>query len=332
MGSSAKKKKEKKKDFQKPKLKVGKARPKAANTTDTSFRSKAIVLSQQLDVNAPAESTKFQHQLSLVSSRSDTQRKDSLAYLTAYLTASRPGSTLPVSANALLTATCPLILDASSGVRNQLLKLFQSLSPEDIRDHVSKLLPYMRAGMTHLSKDVRLSAIDFLSYVIKVAGIELVSCAGGWSQTLECFLTVLGWRSADSTKWSSTKTSFGGDIKSTARIMQVLADFLRKGLHEDSTSSDIDLIAFGFPLWDITAMSMPTKSNPYAQLNLFGPPTDPGHQMLEGQDDRSELFSRSYYDIIGAGIDAAKKEGGELGRASGLLSKTLEPLQLSAGA
>ena len=40
MTSSAKKKRERKKDFQKPKLKVGKARPKAANQTDTSFRAK----------------------------------------------------------------------------------------------------------------------------------------------------------------------------------------------------------------------------------------------------------------------------------------------------
>jgi len=40
MGSSAKKKREKKKDFQKVKLKVGKAKPKPVNSTDTSFRSK----------------------------------------------------------------------------------------------------------------------------------------------------------------------------------------------------------------------------------------------------------------------------------------------------
>ena len=40
MGSSAKRKKEKKKDFQKPKLKVGKTKPKAANFTDTSFQAK----------------------------------------------------------------------------------------------------------------------------------------------------------------------------------------------------------------------------------------------------------------------------------------------------
>lgn len=42
MGTSAKRKKEKKKDFQKPKLKVGKAKPKAANFTDTSFQAKSM--------------------------------------------------------------------------------------------------------------------------------------------------------------------------------------------------------------------------------------------------------------------------------------------------
>jgi len=40
MGASSKRKKEKAKDFQKPKLKVGKARPKNTNATDTSFAVK----------------------------------------------------------------------------------------------------------------------------------------------------------------------------------------------------------------------------------------------------------------------------------------------------
>ena len=40
MGSSSKRKKEKQKDFQKPKLKVGKTRPKADNFTDTSFKAR----------------------------------------------------------------------------------------------------------------------------------------------------------------------------------------------------------------------------------------------------------------------------------------------------
>jgi pre-rRNA-processing protein IPI1 len=40
MGKSAKAKKEKKKEFQKVKLKVGKTKPKAANLTDTSFKAR----------------------------------------------------------------------------------------------------------------------------------------------------------------------------------------------------------------------------------------------------------------------------------------------------
>lgn len=45
MGKSAKAKKEKKKDFQKTKLKVGKTKPKASNVTDASFRAKCRLLS-----------------------------------------------------------------------------------------------------------------------------------------------------------------------------------------------------------------------------------------------------------------------------------------------
>ena len=46
MGSSTKKKKEKQKDFQKPKLKVGKTKAKPANFTDTSFKSKGKYIPQ----------------------------------------------------------------------------------------------------------------------------------------------------------------------------------------------------------------------------------------------------------------------------------------------
>jgi pre-rRNA-processing protein IPI1 len=40
MAKSSKAKKEKKQDFRKPKLKVGKTKAKAANFTDTSFKAK----------------------------------------------------------------------------------------------------------------------------------------------------------------------------------------------------------------------------------------------------------------------------------------------------
>ncbi|KIX10404.1 uncharacterized protein Z518_01486 [Rhinocladiella mackenziei CBS 650.93] len=325
MGSSAKKKKEKKKDFQKQKLKVGKAKPKADNHTDTSFRSKAIVLNQQLEIDAPSQSTIFLHQVSLLNSRSDSQKRDSLSYLTTYLGSTTPGSALPTTIDSLLSNLCPLILDGSAGVRNQLLKLFQVLPKEVIRDHVAKILPYMRAGMTHLSRDIRVSAIDFLSFLVKIAGSELVSCPGGWRQTLECFTTVLGWRSADASTWSSSRASFGGDIKSTARIMQVLSEFLQVGLSNDQASLfGKDTLAMDFPLWQTDALLMPTKSNAYAYLNFFGSQIDDENQILDDREERFRVFEKSFQPVVMAGINAARKEGGELGRASSFLIKTLK--------
>ncbi|EHY57454.1 rRNA processing protein [Exophiala dermatitidis] len=353
MGSSAKKKKEKKKDFQKQKLKVGKARPKADNHTDTSFSAKAIVLNQQLDVNAPSQSAAFLHHVSMLTSRSDSQRRDSLAYLTSHISstvASKKGTatntTLPITTNALLSSLCPLTLDGSAGVRQQLLKLFQTLPAEDIRDHVAKILPYMRAAMTHLSRDIRATAVEFLSFLIRTAGLELVACPGGWYQTLECFTTVLGWRgprTADAKNWSSTKASFGGgDAKATARIMQVLAEFLQVGLGFDddgggggnnTTCVSVSDLAVDFPLWFTNSLMMPSKSNAYAYLDLFGTPQkkksedDAAQQILDDPEDRLQLFINKFQPLIVVGVDAAKKEGGELGRASGLLAKTLEQVQ-----
>jgi pre-rRNA-processing protein IPI1 len=43
MAKSTRAKKEKKKDFQKAKLKVGKAKPKASNITDVSFKAKCMI-------------------------------------------------------------------------------------------------------------------------------------------------------------------------------------------------------------------------------------------------------------------------------------------------
>ncbi|KAK5199409.1 rRNA processing protein [Exophiala xenobiotica] len=325
MGSSAKKKKEKKKDFQKQKLKVGKARPKADNHTDTSFRAKAIVLNQQLDVNAPTQTSVFLHQVSLLTSRTDIQRRDALAYLTTYVALNPPGRALPINMNSLLNSLCPLILDGSSGVRTQLLKLFQTLPVDEVRDNVTRILPFMRAGMTHLSRDIRVSAIDFLSYLIDVAGSELVSCSGGWYQTLQCFTTVLGWRSPNADKWSSSKASFSGDVKSTARIMQVLSDFLQTGLAVDNAATSGPApMAVNFPLWHPDFLAIPHKSNAYAPLNLFGVQQDDEKQVLDDQEDRFRVYRTHFQPLVLAGVDAAKKEGGELGRASGLLVKTLE--------
>lgn len=323
MGSSTKKKREKKQDFQKAKLKVGKTRPKADNHTETSFRAKAIVLNQQLNVDAPSTIQQFHHHVSLLSSKSDSQRRESLAFLTTYLSSIGESTNLPLTIGSLLDKAAPLILDGSTSVRIQLLKFLQALPRNDVQDQIPRLLPHVRAGMTHLSRDLRLYAIDLLSWMIASGPNELVSCSGGWFSTLECFTTTLAWRSTEIGRWTAMKPTLG-DGKSTAKVIIVLAEFLEAGLLEETVKDNTQPLARNFPYWDVEHHRLPTKSNAYAYLNLFGTVKDEKSQMLEDREDRVRVYSEHFQPLIEAGIAAAKKEGGEIGRATGLLAKVLE--------
>ena len=323
MGSSTKKKREKKKDFQKPKLKVGKAKPKADNHTATNFRAKAIVLNQQLNVEAPSTVQQFHHHLSLLSSKSDSQRKESLAFLTTYISSARKQSNLPVTIGALIDKSCPCILDGSNGVRSQVLNLCQAISPSDVQDQVPRILPHVRAGMTHLARDIRLSALDVLSWLIATGPEELVSSPGGWYSTLDSFTAMLAWRSSEITKWTLSKPAMG-EPKSTAKIITILSEFLEAGLANDGRNENVQKAADSYPCWDLAHHSIPTKSNAYGYLNLFGTIRDQKTQMLEDREDRLSVYNDNFKNLIDAGVAACKKEGGEIGRATGLLSKVLE--------
>ncbi|OKL62273.1 Pre-rRNA-processing protein ipi1 [Talaromyces atroroseus] len=339
MGSSQKRKKEKQKDFQKAKLKVGKAKPKPANFTDTSFRSKAIVLNQQsLSTTAPTSSSQFSHHLSLLSSKSDTQRKESLAHLTTSV-ASRPvDSALPQPVSVMLPKLVPLLLDASNSVRAQLLKFLKTLPAADIETHAAQLLPYIRAGMTHLAADIRSSAVEVLGWLVQAAGSEVVSCPGGWIKTLNCFLSLLGWHTEESAKWSSNRSSFGkagSEGRPMVKALQALAEFLRAGIGSDQDededlvmrderAADYEVGVEFFPIdLSVRQNMIPDRSAPYAYLNLFGQPRDAEGEMYESREDRLRVFADMFRKAIERGVENARKEGGEVGRASAAVFKVL---------
>ncbi|KAL2819984.1 Rix1 complex component [Aspergillus granulosus] len=332
MGASAKRKKEKQKDFQKPKLKVGKAKAKPENFTDTSFKSKSIVLNQQsLKLSAPSASTQFTHHLSLLSSKSDSQRRDSLAHLTTTI-ASRPvNSPLPQPVSLLLPHLLPLILDANSGVRTNLLKLLRALPEADVADHVGQLLPYVRAGMTHLAPDIRVSSVEVLGWLVEAAGSEVVSCAGGWVKTLNCFLSVLGWHTEASSKWTTTESkpaaSFGkagAKGKPQVKVLSVLASFLDAGIGSETVDDDGDSdMDSSFPIRQFRSQMIPQTAGPYVYLNLFGKPRDEEGEMYETREDRWRVFEGRFLAAVEKGIGGAKAEGGEVGRASAGVTKVL---------
>ncbi|KAI5201592.1 hypothetical protein E4T39_05134 [Aureobasidium subglaciale] len=329
MGSSAKKKREKKADFQKTKLKVGKTKAKAANFTDTSFKAKSIVLNQQsLSTAAPSIDQQFTHQLSLVSSKTDSQRRDAINYLTNTIT-ERPNN-LPLPVATILPKIQPLILDASNSVRAALTKLLRTLPPAHVATHVDHMLLYVRAGMTHLAAEIRNSSLDVLEWLLQTAGQELVSCAGGWLKTLHCFLTLLGWHSAAQPgNWSSERAvSFGkpGSAASKLLIKQlnILTIFLRAGFTDaDASGNPAAANASCFPLCSTEHQVLYARSTPFRGLNLFGAPKDAENAMYDDAEARKRAFDDVTVRTVARGVSAAKKEGGEIGRAASGLEKVL---------
>ena len=338
MGSSAKKKNDKRKDFKKPKLKVGKARPKPTNFTDTSFKSKAIVLAHQsISTSAPTPSAQFFHHLSLLSSRSSTQRRDSLAHLTTAITSRPVNSSLPQPVSVLLPKLCPLILDESNGIRAQLLRLLRALPAQDVEAHISQVLLYIRAGLTHLAADIRSSATDVLLWAIETCPNELISCAGGWVKTLKCLLTVLHWhapaptngvngRTSSSNAWTSTRAPTLGTANAEGKLpvktLNALAAFLQAGLNSAEEVEEVPS-KWPFPLRHVECHMIPKRSNAFAHLNLFAAPRDEEGEMYVEREERQRIFHRRFYATVQSNVETARKEGGEAGRAAAGVGKAL---------
>lgn len=297
----------------------------AAADTDSVL---AIALKQQsLSANAPTVEAQCAHHLGLLNHKSDTQRRDSLAYLTTVISTHPPNVPLPQPSSVIIPTVQRLILDGSNAVRQQLLKLLQSLPKDDIAGHTDQLLLHTRAGMTHLSTEIRLFALEVLEWLLAAAGDDVVSCAGGWVKTLKCFLSLLGWKNDASSKWSSTR-SFGRSSSTESKVqvkqMNALTAFLRAGLLHSQTTSAVRGGADYFPLWQTEHHVLSERSNLYAHLNLFGAARDEEAEMYEDREDRQRVFHDRAEASIVAGLEQAIRGGGEPGRAAAQLRKVLK--------
>jgi pre-rRNA-processing protein IPI1 len=159
---------------------------------------------------------------------------------------------------------------------------------------------------------------------LEVAQEDIVTCPGGWVKTLNCFMSMMGWAvSRGSTKWTSTsRASFGKAGKTLPRQLLVLAQFLRAGLVESET----EVVPLGggmFPLWDVERHMIPTRSNAFAHLSLFGSSRDEEGEMYIDREDRQRVFHKRFQAAVETGIANAKKEAGEAGRAAAVLTKVL---------
>lgn len=284
-----------------------------------------MINQQSLTTSAPTSVAQFAHYVSLASSsKSDAQRRDALSYLITQVSSQPVNAPIPVSAAIILPKFLPLILDGSQAVRTQLLKFLRLLPAKDVGDRAEFALLYIRAGMTHLAVEIRNDALTVLEWLVETAPEDVVACPGGWVKTLKAFMSMMGWAiSVGSTKWSAAaKATFGKGGKSFPRQITVLAQFLKAGLGR-MTSDEYFRRGRFFPLCDADIHIIPAQSSPFAHLNLFGPGRDEEGEMYTERESRQRIFHRRFQAAVEKGIESAKKEAGEMGRAGAILEKVL---------
>lgn len=276
---------------------------------------------QALSANAPTLEAQCAHHLGLLDHKADKQRQESLAFLTSAITGVASGASLPQPASVIIPAVQRLILDPSNAVRQQLLKLLKVLPESEVATHADQLLLHTRAGMTHLSVEIRTFALEVLQWLIRVAGDEVVSCAGGWVKMLKCFLSLLIWKLEGEGKWSQAKSYGKSDAKLQVKQMDALTALLQAGLYHTEVATVADNSSF--PLWQTEHHMLSERSNIYAHLNLFGATRDEDAEMFEDREDRQRLFNERAEAAVIAGLEQALKAGGELGRAAAQLRKVV---------
>lgn len=301
------------------------------------LRKAISVLHQSLTSVAPTTSAQFTHHLSLLNHNSDTQRLQSLSYLTTSLHSS-PKPPLPISV--ILPKVQPLIRDTNNNVRTQLLKLLSELPVDDVRSNTESILLWTRLGLTHLSGSIRLSSLDVLEWLLNAAGNEVVGCPGGWSKTLRCLAGLLGWDNTETTSatgmrvsnsgrpgagnWTSTHGTAGkstADVKLLTRTLAVLSLFLESGLlptHAEKSASERESRSawVHFPLWHLDQHVLTNDSSPFGHLNLFGAPRDEEGMEYEDRADRVRYFNERWRGTFLAGVERVKREGGGVGRVA----------------
>ena len=243
--------------------------------------------------------------------------------------------------SSILPKIQPLILDASPAVRTQLVKLLNALPEDDVKQNVEQLLLYIRAGMTHLSAGIQLSALDVLDWLLTTAGLQVVSAPGGWLKTLATFIILLRWNSdsvatnagkvsAAASGWKANTSATAGrspeQINLVAKTLRLLSIFLSVGLLEtlDLAALRAERARRNFPYAYLDQYMISQYPDPFGFLNLFGGSRDEESMAYGSASERQKVFEEKYAHILSAGLESAKKEGGNVGREASHCSKALE--------
>ncbi|RHZ46096.1 hypothetical protein Glove_634g10 [Diversispora epigaea] len=206
---SQRKKKIKQEDFKKSKLKVGKKKPKPTNFTDTSFKSKSIILPNQSIIEDKSNEITNSRNLTLNDLTTQLKhynsgvRKDAIQGLKDFFY--KHPHILTESLSVIINSLARLLIDDEKIVRKTLLSFFREFMPNvqksDLKPFIPLLIIFTCSAMTHIYEDIRADAIKFMEIWTTVAPDVVVN--GFWQKVIQNYITLLNSKSN-----SSSSTSF----------------------------------------------------------------------------------------------------------------------------
>lgn len=280
----------KKKDFDKPKLKVGKKKPQQTNATETSFKSKAILVPNQLRTEG------VDHYLSLLRHHQAAVRCQALTQLDQYVDA---------EPRRILVAVAPLITDTDRNVRAGCRSLLRQLDPHHVAASTAIILLYVHAAMTHINTGVRSESTLVLDWLLDVATDDIKRI--GFEKSLQLFPSLLGF--ADKGSGGVVVVALAFSPKTRTAHLQALRKLIAIGASPDVVGPNV----LFHP--DTVRFLLPTVSDPYTP------------DATEDCAARLEIVNR-LRPVLSAGLLGVTREGGELGRLASKIQHELRETQL----
>ncbi|XP_072179375.1 testis-expressed protein 10 homolog [Diadema setosum] len=176
MGKSARKNKQKKKDFQKVKLKAGKTKPKADNFTDTTFKSRAIQIRDQLKSSEHGEGEpvterkqSLQDLLIQLNHYNSSVRSAALLGIKSLLTSH--SNLLHAHLSTLIPALSAVTSDKDPSVRrtgSSLLRVVMAnLSANQMSPFFQAVCTHLCCAMTHIQEDIQLYSLEVMESILQ---------------------------------------------------------------------------------------------------------------------------------------------------------------------
>lgn len=167
------KKRKHQEDFQKVKLKVGKKKPKLENATDTTFKTKAIQIPEQLkeDGVLPTQNRKLNIKdlLSQMHHYSPGVKHNALLGLKDLL--SQYPFVIDAHLSNIISEVAAVFTDKDSGVRGAAVHLLQFLASKIRAEQIAPFFPlvsaHLSSAMTHISEGIQEDSLKLLDVLLE---------------------------------------------------------------------------------------------------------------------------------------------------------------------